>query len=62
VRTKAEIKTKLHEKQVLLSNMKESLSAELTETEVSTHPAVLAQQFFVNALTWVLEGEPEVTL
>ena len=55
----AEIKAKFCEKQVLLTNMKESLSADLTDTEVGTHPAVLAQQFFVNALAWVLNAEVE---
>lgn len=39
---------------ILLKNIRESLSVDLKDTEVDTHPAVLAQWHYVRALKWVL--------
>lgn len=52
-----EITVKLDEKKRLLQNIQESLSADLTDTDIENHPAVIAQWHYVNALKWVLELE-----
>jgi hypothetical protein len=55
MRGEEEIKVRLDEKERLLKNIRESLSADLTDTGVEDHPAVLAQCHYIEALKWVLD-------
>jgi hypothetical protein len=55
MRTEATVRTKLSEKKKLLRNVRESLSSDMEEKAVNEHPAVLAQEYYVRALEWVLE-------
>lgn len=58
MRTESKIRHLLESKQKLLECVRVSLSSALPEEQVERHPAVLAQQCYINALKWVL-GEQE---
>ena len=55
MREESEIKRKLDEKIILLKNITESLSSDLTDTDIDCHPAVIAQWHYIEALKWILE-------
>ena len=57
MRGEPEIKRKLDEKIILLKNITESLSSDLTDTDTDSHPAVIAQWHYIEALKWVLERD-----
>ena len=57
MRGEPEIKRKLDEKIILLKNITESLSSDLTDTDTNCHPAVIAQWHYIEALKWVLERD-----
>lgn len=50
----------MQERKRLLKNVRESLSADLTEKQIDEHPVILAQGYYVRALRWVLEEIDEL--
>jgi len=60
MRTEKEVKHLLESKQKLLACVWISLSSALPEVQVEEHPAILAQQYYINALKWVLGEEEEL--
>ncbi len=60
MRDSEEIERKLQEKILLLENIRESLSQDLSDTEIDIHPAVLAQWHCVKALQWAVGESDEI--
>lgn len=56
-REEEEVREEREKRMNLLKNIRESLGSDSIPAEVENHPAVLAQEFYVRALEWVLEGE-----
>lgn len=53
-RKEDDITRKVEEKTKLLKNIRESLSADLSDAEIDIHPVIIAQWHYREALKWVL--------
>jgi len=60
MRTEEEVKYLLKSKQELLECLRISLSSTLSKSEVDQHPAILAQQYYVRALKWMLREQQDL--
>jgi len=60
MRTEEEVKYLPKSKQKLLECVRVSLSSALRQAQVEEHLAILVQQYYINALKWVLGEEEEL--